>query len=137
MESRHTCCVDPTQSLNPNLNPNPNPTSKRARNGRRARLAATFFRFVFLITTTPSAVACWEHISMYNTKEGTYSNIYITRLCYVGCVQKHTWSISPGTRARHFCGFCKRFIPVPDTSSVSSVRLPYPYPELLCHPSDL
>ena len=32
---------------------------------------------------------------------------------------------------RHFRVFCKRFILVPDTF-VNYVRIPYPYPELLC-----
>ena len=49
-----------------------------------------------------------------------------------GCVLQVTYRTVPGgnTRTRHFCGFCKRFIPVPGTS-VSSVRFSYPYQQLL------
>ena len=62
--------------------------------------------------------------------------VNLPRLCSVGYVQNHTRGIYPGYHpTKNFCKFCRTFIPVPETS-VSSVRLSNPYPELceLCTP---
>ena len=65
------------------------------------------------------------------TPVAPYLGYGYTLLEIPGCRYGYGYSIRTLTRNfREFCEFCKTSILVPRTS-VSSVRLPYPYPELL------